>query len=153
MTVTLNVNGTSQPVEADPATPLLYVLRDHLKLNGAKFGCGLGQCGACTVMVDGEAVFSCLTPISVLQDRKIRTVEDAVAFGLLCTTSVKTAEAPLGSTGSLAVTVPVPPGAGWLVTVQPAGAMNDTKVVPVGIVSVSWALCASLGPLLVTVIV
>src|SRR5881394_97243 len=75
MSVSLNVNGTSQPVDADPATPLLYVLRDHLKLNGAKFGCGLGQCGACTVMVDGEAVFSCLTPISALQDRKIRTVE------------------------------------------------------------------------------
>ncbi len=58
-----------------PATPLLYVLRDDLELNGAKFGCGLGQCGACTVMVDGEAVFSCLTPIAVLAGRKIKTVE------------------------------------------------------------------------------
>jgi nicotinate dehydrogenase subunit A len=75
MSTTLNVNGTPREVDADPATPLLYVLRDHLKLNGAKFGCGLGQCGACTVMVDGEAVFSCLTPISVLQERKIRTIE------------------------------------------------------------------------------
>ena len=74
--ITLNVNGKTHEVDADPATPLLYVLRNDLKLNGAKFGCGLGQCGACTVMVDGEAVFSCLTPISVLRGRKIKTVED-----------------------------------------------------------------------------
>ncbi|HZQ63582.1 MAG TPA: (2Fe-2S)-binding protein [Casimicrobiaceae bacterium] len=73
--ITLNVNGATYSVDADPATPLLYVLRDHLGLNGAKFGCGLGQCGACTVIVDGEAVFSCLTPISVLGGRRIRTVE------------------------------------------------------------------------------
>jgi len=51
--ITLNVNGKTHEVDADPATPLLYVLRNDLKLNGAKFGCGLGQCGACTVMVDG----------------------------------------------------------------------------------------------------
>src|SRR5215470_6918905 len=73
--IELNVNGSAQAVDADPATPLLYVLRDHLALNGAKFGCGLGQCGACTVMVDGEATFSCITPISVLPGRKIRTIE------------------------------------------------------------------------------
>src|SRR3982751_5684718 len=73
--VTLNVNGRSQQVAADPGTPLLYVLRDDLALNGAKFGCGLGQCGACTVTVDGKAVFSCVTPISVLHGRVIRTVE------------------------------------------------------------------------------
>jgi nicotinate dehydrogenase subunit A len=73
--ITLNVNGRAQPVDADPDTPLLYVLRDDLQLNGAKFGCGLGQCGACTVMVDGEAIFSCITPISVLQNRKITTLE------------------------------------------------------------------------------
>jgi nicotinate dehydrogenase subunit A len=71
----LEINGQVQEVDADPATPLLYVLRDHLGLNAAKFGCGLGQCGACVVMVDGEAVYSCLTPISVLEKRKIRTVE------------------------------------------------------------------------------
>ncbi len=71
----LDVNGRLHDVDADPATPLLYVLRDNLGLNAAKFGCGLGQCGACVVMVDGEAVFSCLTPISVLEKRKIRTVE------------------------------------------------------------------------------
>src|SRR5688500_8585799 len=73
--VTLTVNGTQHQIDADPATPLLYVLRDHLRLNGAKFGCGLGQCGACTVMVDGRAIFSCITPISVLPERRITTVE------------------------------------------------------------------------------
>jgi len=73
--IQLNVNGRNYDVDADPATPLLYVLRDHLRLNGAKFGCGLGQCGACTVMVGSAAVFSCLVPISVLAGRRIRTVE------------------------------------------------------------------------------
>jgi len=73
--LTLNVNGRAHQVDADPATPLLYVLRDHLQLNAAKFGCGLGQCGACTVMVDGEAVYSCVTPISMLVGRQVRTVE------------------------------------------------------------------------------
>ena len=71
----LDVNGRLHDVDADPATPLLYVLRDNLGLNAAKFGCGLGQCGACVVMVDGEAIYSCLTPISVLENRKIKTVE------------------------------------------------------------------------------
>jgi nicotinate dehydrogenase subunit A len=71
----LDVNGRVHEVEADPATPLLYVLREDLKLNGAKFGCGLGQCGACTVLADGEAIFSCLTPLSVVQGRRISTVE------------------------------------------------------------------------------
>ena len=73
--IELDVNGRVHIVDADPSTPLLYVLRDHLALNGAKFGCGLGQCGACTVMIDGKAAFSCVTPISALADRKIRTVE------------------------------------------------------------------------------
>jgi nicotinate dehydrogenase subunit A len=73
--MTLNVNGRAHAVDADADTPLLYVLRDHLGLNGAKFGCGLGQCGACTVIVDGKAIFSCVTPISVLGGRAIRTVE------------------------------------------------------------------------------
>lgn len=73
--ITLNVNGTSRQVDVDPATPLLYVLRDHLELNGAKFGCGLGQCGACTVMADGEAILSCVVPVSVLQGRRIKTLE------------------------------------------------------------------------------
>ena len=73
--ISLNVNGTDHKIDADPTTPLLYVLRDDLQLNGAKFGCGLGQCGACTVMVDGQAIFSCLTPAGVLGGRKIKTVE------------------------------------------------------------------------------
>src|SRR5438067_818795 len=73
--IELNVNDRPQTVDADPTTPLLYVLRDHLALNGAKFGCGLGQCGACTVMIDGKAAFSCVTPISALTGRKIRTIE------------------------------------------------------------------------------
>jgi nicotinate dehydrogenase subunit A len=64
--IELDVNGRRHAVDAEGDTPLLYVLRDHLAMNGAKFGCGLGQCGACTVIVDGKAVFSCVTPISVL---------------------------------------------------------------------------------------
>jgi nicotinate dehydrogenase subunit A len=73
--IALNVNGKVHDVDADPDTPLLYVLRDDLRLNAAKFGCGLGQCGACTVMVDSEPVFSCITPIDAIGGRRIRTVE------------------------------------------------------------------------------
>jgi len=73
--ITLKVNGQTHNIDADPATPLLYVLRDQLQLNGAKYGCGLGQCGACTVLVEGEPVFSCITPILVVQERSIRTLE------------------------------------------------------------------------------
>ena len=62
-------------VDADPDTPLLYVLRDDLKLNGAKFGCGLGQCGACTVIVDGKAVLSCVTPLVLLEGKQVTTLE------------------------------------------------------------------------------
>lgn len=71
----INLNGKSVTVDADADTPLLYVLRDDLELNGAKFGCGLGQCGACTVMVEGEAVFSCQIPIGVLEGKKVTTLE------------------------------------------------------------------------------
>jgi nicotinate dehydrogenase subunit A len=73
--IRLTVNGRNHDVDADPDTPLLYVLRNDLGLNGAKFGCGLGQCGACTVLVDGAAVFSCLTPIAVLPGRAVTTIE------------------------------------------------------------------------------
>jgi nicotinate dehydrogenase subunit A len=73
--VALTVNGQSHQLEVEPDTPLLYVLRDELKLNAAKYGCGLGQCGACTVLVDGEPVFSCVTPILLLEGRKVTTVE------------------------------------------------------------------------------
>jgi len=71
----LDVNGRAQTVDVDPATPLLYVLRDDLRLNGAKYGCGLGQCGACTVMIDRGAVLSCITPVSLVGSRRVRTVE------------------------------------------------------------------------------
>jgi nicotinate dehydrogenase subunit A len=71
----LNVNNAQHDVDADPRTPLLYVLRGDLKLNAAKFGCGLGQCGACTVLVNGEPVFSCVTPIALLAGKEITTLE------------------------------------------------------------------------------
>src|SRR3954469_23844331 len=73
--ITLEVNGKPYQIDADGTTPLLYVLRDDLQLNGAKFGCGLGQCGACTVMVDRRPVFSCITPIAALPGRRIVTIE------------------------------------------------------------------------------
>ena len=71
----LNVNGTPHDVDIDPATPLLYVLRDDLRLNGAKFGCGLGQCGACTVTIDGDAALSCIVPVATIGSRAVKTVE------------------------------------------------------------------------------
>ena len=73
--ITLTVNGVSHQVDATPDTPLLYALRNDLALNGAKFGCGLGQCGACTVLVDDKPAFSCLLPIAALAERKVRTIE------------------------------------------------------------------------------
>jgi nicotinate dehydrogenase subunit A len=73
--VTLKVNGTTHELDVEPDTPLLYVLRNNLGLNGAKFGCGLGQCGACTVMVDGTAVFSCVMPVMLIANRAVTTVE------------------------------------------------------------------------------
>ena len=73
--LTLNVNGRQHQVDIDATTPLLYVLRDDLALNGAKFGCGLGQCGACTVLLDDRAVFSCITPVGVSEGRRITTLE------------------------------------------------------------------------------
>ena len=75
MAISLNVNGVSHSVPAEPDTPLLYVLRNDLELNGAKFGCGLAQCGACTVLIDGKAVRSCVTPISTLEKSEITTLE------------------------------------------------------------------------------
>jgi nicotinate dehydrogenase subunit A len=82
MTVTLKVNGQSHTVDVDPATPLLYVLSDDLALRGPKFGCGLGQCGCCTVIVRGAglsgpptAVRSCVTPVSTMAGKEITTLE------------------------------------------------------------------------------
>jgi len=75
MVVSLKVNGTAHSVTADLDTPLLYVLRNDLGLNAAKFGCGLGQCGACTVLIDGAASRSCITPIGALAQSEITTLE------------------------------------------------------------------------------
>ncbi len=75
MAVTLTVNGTRRSVPAEADTPLLYVLRNDFELNGAKFGCGLAQCGACTVLVNGEAVRSCVTPVGGLGEAAIATLE------------------------------------------------------------------------------
>jgi aerobic-type carbon monoxide dehydrogenase small subunit (CoxS/CutS family) len=73
--IKLTVNGRTHEVDVDPDTPLLYVLRNDFELNAAKFGCGLGQCGACTVLIDDKPVFSCLVPASALGERKVRTLE------------------------------------------------------------------------------
>src|SRR5215216_1493130 len=75
MTIALTVNGKAVSVNAEPNTPLLWVLREHLKLTGTKFGCGSGLCGACTVHVDGKAVRSCQTAVSQVQDKKVTTIE------------------------------------------------------------------------------
>ncbi len=73
--ISLNVNGKLRMVNADPSTPLLYVLRDDLELNGPRFGCGLSQCGACTVIVEGKAVRSCSVAVTAVQNRNITTLE------------------------------------------------------------------------------
>ena len=73
--VKLKVNGRDHSVDVDPATPLLYVLSDDLELRGPKFGCGLGQCGSCTVIVKGQAVRSCITPVSSVAGAEITTLE------------------------------------------------------------------------------
>ena len=75
MSITLKVNGRSHTVDVDPATPLLYVLSDDLELNGPKFGCGLGQCGCCTVIARGQAIRSCVTPVSSVAGAEITTLE------------------------------------------------------------------------------
>ena len=81
--ITLHVNGVEHSLDIDPSMPLLYALRNHLNLNGAKYGCGLGQCGACTVQVGGRPVFSCLMPASAVQGKPIRTIEGLGAPGRL----------------------------------------------------------------------
>ena len=80
---TLTVNGASHTVDVEPATPLLYVLRNDLNLQGPRFGCGLGQCGACTVLVKGEAVRSCIRPISTVAGASITTLEGLSRNGTL----------------------------------------------------------------------
>ncbi|HYH41289.1 MAG TPA: (2Fe-2S)-binding protein [Burkholderiales bacterium] len=75
MAVLINVNGAAREVAADPETPLLYVLRNDLDLKGARYGCGVGLCGACTVIVDGKAVQSCDVPVSAVAGKAITTIE------------------------------------------------------------------------------
>lgn len=71
----LNINGKTRQVDVDPSTPLLWVLRDHLDLQGAKYGCGIAACGACTVHMNGNAIRSCVMPVSALEDATITTIE------------------------------------------------------------------------------
>ena len=73
--ITLTVNGKTRQVDVEPDTPLLWVIRDELELTGTKFGCGIAQCGACTVHVDGEARRSCVTPVSAVAGHKVTTIE------------------------------------------------------------------------------
>jgi aerobic-type carbon monoxide dehydrogenase small subunit (CoxS/CutS family) len=81
--MTLLVNGQRHTVEVEPSTPLLYVLRNDLDLSGPRFGCGLGQCGACTVLIKGEAVRSCVRPVSQAQNIEITTLEGLARDGRL----------------------------------------------------------------------
>ena len=75
MPVTLMVNGTSHTVDVEPETPLLWVLRDNIGLTGTKYGCGISQCGACSVHIDGERAFSCITQVSAVLGREVTTIE------------------------------------------------------------------------------
>ena len=81
--ITLKVNGKTHTLDVDPATPLLYILRNDLGLQGPRFGCGLGQCGACTVIIKGAAVRSCITPTSAAQGSEITTLEGLAQNGKL----------------------------------------------------------------------
>jgi aerobic-type carbon monoxide dehydrogenase small subunit (CoxS/CutS family) len=82
MKVSLRVNGKSEEIDVvDPSTPLLYVLRENLKLHGPRFGCGLGQCGACMVHIDGRATFSCILPVTAVGGREVTTLEGLLEDG------------------------------------------------------------------------
>ena len=79
----LTVNGKSHDIDIDPDTPLLWVLREQLGMTGTKFGCGIAACGACTVHIDGQAVRSCSTPVSMVEGKKITTIEGLADNGVL----------------------------------------------------------------------
>ncbi len=73
--ISFNLNGKTTMVDVDPGTPLLWVLRDHLHLTGTKYGCGISECGACTVHLDGKAIHSCITPVSSVNEKQVTTIE------------------------------------------------------------------------------
>ncbi|MAV33023.1 MAG: (2Fe-2S)-binding protein [Gammaproteobacteria bacterium] len=79
MSTSFSINGIAQLVDVDPSKPLLWVIREQLSLSGTKFGCGIGQCGACTVHVDGQAIRSCLTPVSSVEGKEVTTIEGLVS--------------------------------------------------------------------------
>src|SRR6476620_12025945 len=81
--MTLKVNGSTHTLDIEPATPLLYILRNDIGLQGPRFGCGLGQCGACTVIIKGEAVRSCIRAVSTVQGAEITTLEGLAVNGVL----------------------------------------------------------------------
>ncbi len=81
--ITLNVNGKKMSVDVDPTTPLLWVLREQLELTGTKYGCGIGQCGSCTVLIDGQALRSCMLPVKAVAGKKIETIESLEKNGQL----------------------------------------------------------------------
>ena len=80
-TITLNINGKQEAVDVDPKTPVLWVLREHLNLVGTKYGCGIAQCGACTIHLEGNAVRSCSLPVSAVANKKITTIEGLSEHG------------------------------------------------------------------------
>lgn len=75
MAITISINGEDKALDVAPDTPLLWVVRDHLELTGTKYGCGMAQCGSCTVHLDGQAIRSCVTPVSAVSGKKITTIE------------------------------------------------------------------------------
>ncbi len=79
--ITLDLNGNTQTIDLDPSTPMLWVLREHFDLVGTKYGCGIAQCGACTILMNGQAVRSCITPVSAAEGMKIVTIEGLSAKG------------------------------------------------------------------------
>ena len=81
MSISLVVNGIAHTVEVEPETPLLWVIRDSLKLTGTKFGCGIAQCGACTVLIDGRATRACMTPVAAVAGKAVTTIEGLSADG------------------------------------------------------------------------
>lgn len=81
--ITLSINGEPRALDVDPSTPLLWVIRDYAGLTGTKFGCGIAQCGACTVMIDGVATRSCQVPVNSVGNRKVTTIEGLAASGQL----------------------------------------------------------------------